>query len=148
MNSGKLIERITLIANIGVVIGLGILIYEVNLSTKLAVVGAHTGRLSQMEQAHTEFAISDYLPRISVKLQSDGIDSLTPEEFERFRYWESSVKLRMASQYFQYQQGLLDQESADNILASAAARYKLWQELDVISIPGDFESAVELAVKK
>ena len=54
----------------------------------------------------------------------------------------------MASQYFQYQQGLLDQESADHIVASAAARYKLWQELDVISVPGDFESAVELAVKK
>ncbi len=148
MNSGKLIERITLIANIGVVVGLGILIYEVNLSTKLAVVGAHTGRLSQMEQAHTQFAISDYLPRISVKLQSDGIDSLTPEEFERFRYCESSVKLRMASQYFLYQQGLLDQETADQIVAAAAARYKFWQELDVTSIPGDFESAVELAVKK
>ncbi len=76
MNSGKLSERITLIANIGVVIGLGILIYEVNLSTKLAVVGAHTGRLSQMEQAHTEFAISEYLPRISSYKAMESIRGL------------------------------------------------------------------------
>ncbi len=110
--------------------------------------GAHKRRLSQMEQAHTEFAISDHLPRISVKLQSDGVDSLTPEELERFRYWEGSVKLRMASQYFLYQQGLLDQETADQIVAAAAARYKLWQQLDVITGPIDFESAVELALKK
>ncbi len=148
MASGKFVERITLVANVGVVIGLGILIYEVNLSTKLAVVEAHTSRLSQMEQAHMEFASSDFLPRISVKLQDDGIDSLTREELERFRFWEGSVRLRMASQYFLYQQGLLDQETADQIVAAAAARYKRWQQLDVITGPIDFESAVELALKK
>ena len=50
MNPGKPTEWFGLVTNIGVVFGLGILIYEVNLSTKLAEVEAHLGRLNQMQQ--------------------------------------------------------------------------------------------------
>ena len=136
MDRGKLTEWFGLLTNIGVVIGLGILIYEVSLSTKLAEVEAHMGRLNQMQQAQLEFASSDYLPPITVKLNSDGLESLSPVELERLRWWENSVKLRMTSQYFQYQRGLLDQESADNVVAGAVARLGLWRELGLDAIPG------------
>ncbi len=148
MNLRGPVEWISLFANVGVVIGLGILIYEVRLSTKLAEVEAALGRFNQMQQAQVEIANSDYLPLITVKLESDGLESLSPVELERLFWWENSVKLRMTSQYFQYQQGLLDQESADNVVAAAVARLELWRDLGLPEVPGGLRSAVERAADK
>ena len=116
---------------------------------KLVALEAVVGRLSQMEVAHTEFANSEHLPRISVEIQRSGIQSLTAEDLERLKFWEGAVKLRMASQYVQYEAGLLDQKNGEAILKGAVARRELWQELDVIrDIGSNFESAVELAAKQ
>ena len=143
MKIEKPAEWISLIANIGVVIGLGILIYEVRLATNLAEVEAVMSRLNQMQQSQLEYAMSDHLPPITTKLESDGLESLSPVERERLWWWENSIKLRMASQYFQYEQGLLDQEAADNVVASATARLELWRDLGLPAIPGGLGSAVE-----
>ncbi len=67
MNTEKLNVRLSLVANLGVVVGLALLIYEVHQATKLAETEAFVHRLSEIQQAYVEFATSDYLPAVRVK---------------------------------------------------------------------------------
>lgn len=85
MATVSLNDRMTLIANLGVVVGLVILIIEISQANKLAENQAYTLRLDQMQQAQVTFAESDDLPQIELTVLNDGLHSLSDLERSRFR---------------------------------------------------------------
>ena len=145
MNSEKLNRWLTLLANIGVVIGLALLIYEVRQSQNLAETEAAVRRLDQMQVAQVEIATSELLAAIRVKALSEGVDSLTSVEHYKLSRWESSVRLRMRSQYIEYVRGYLDQETADFIVKAAANSLPYWEELGYELGDREFDQAIKEA---
>jgi len=142
MNSDKLNSWLALLANVGVVFGLLLLVYELREAQHFAETQAAVQRFDQMQLAQTEMAMSESLGRIRVKAKSDGVHALTPEELYRLQRWEQSVALRMISQYIQYTRGYLDEETAENIVRAAAANLPYWEDLGVVLVDNQFGQAV------
>ena len=145
MNSEKLSNRLTLLANIGVVIGLALLIYELRESQNLAETDAAVRRLDQIQLSQTEMALSESLPIIRVKALSEGVDSLTEVELYRLQVWENAVRLRMRSQYTEYVRGYLDHDTAEGIVGAASGLLPYWEELGYELGNGEFEQAIRKA---
>lgn len=148
LDTNTLNDRLSLIANLGVVIGLAVLIVEINQTNKLAETDAYVLRLDQMQQAQLAFGESEYLPQIQLKYRSEGVQSLSALETQRLFRWETSVMLRMQGQYFQHTQGYLDQETGDRILLAAANRLQSWNELNVEIANPEFGRLVEQAAAR
>lgn len=142
MDSDHLNRWLTLLANIGVVVGLALLIVELRQAQKLAETQATVRRLEQMQVAQVEYATSDYLVPIKVKARADGVQSLSRDELERLRVWENTIRLRMYSQYVEYQRGYLDPAAAETILNAAAENLPFWEELGYQLGDNDFEQAL------
>lgn len=145
MASDKLNKWLTLLANFGVVTGLALLIFEIRQTQHLAETEASVRRLNQMQEAQTNLAMSESLPSIIVRAQSEGLQSLPADERIRLQSWETSVSLRMQSQYIQFVQGYLDQKTADRIVRAAVERLALWDELDIYLGNSEFEQAIRQA---
>ena len=145
MNSEKLNRWLTLLANIGVVIGLALLIYEFRQSQNLAETEAAVRRLDQMQLAQVEIATSELLAAIRVKALSEGVESLTSVELYKLRRWENSVRLRMRSQYIEYVRGYLDQDTANGVVVAAVNWLPYWEELGYELGDNDFEQAIKKA---
>ena len=148
MSDAKKIEWVSLIANLAVLAGLVVLIIELNEANKLAETQAVAFRLDQMQQAHLWFAESDDLPRIELKANSDGVQSLSPIERSRFWHWHRSVQLRMQSHYYHYEKGYLDDESGQIVPAAAAANREVWDELGLPNTDKSFQDAIEAAASE
>jgi len=145
LNSEKLNRWLTLLANIGVVIGLALLIYEFRQSQNLAETEAAVRRLDQMQLAQVEIATSELLAAIRVKALSEGVESLTSVELYKLRRWENSVRLRMRSQYIEYVRGYLDQDTANRVVVAAVNWLPYWEELGYELGDNDFEQAIKKA---
>ena len=142
LNSEKLNAGLTLIANIGVVIGLALLFYELRESQNLAETDAAVRRLNQMQEAWVEMAVSESLPAIRVKARTDGVQTLNQVELYRLRTWEDAVRVRMASQYIEFLRGYLDEATAKGIVRSAVFLLPYWNELGIELGDGEFAEAI------
>jgi hypothetical protein len=148
MNAEKLNKWLAVLANFGVVIGLALLVFELRETQRLAETEASVRRLNQMQEAQTAFALSDTIAALQVKAQSVGVDSLSPAELRRLQFWESSVRLRMRSQYIQYVRGYLDAETAEGIVQAAVRSLPYWEELGYELGDDEIEQAIRQAADK
>ena len=101
-------QTISILANVGVVAGLILLALQLSQANRRAEADTYQTRISEIEQARREFAGSEHLPGIYVKLNDGGLESLTSEELSRLRSWEVARMLRMQGQNNQYEEGFLD----------------------------------------
>ena len=147
MDSNKLNNWLTLGANVGVLIGLALLVYELRQAQHLAETESAVRRLEQIQAAQTQMALSDTLPAIRVKAQTSGAKSLTPVELFRLQYWERAVINRMSSQYILYERGYLDDRTAQQFVQTAANWLPYWEDLglDIEVADSSFASAVREA---
>ena len=145
MATTSLNERLSLIANLGVVIGLAILILEVSQANKLAETQAHVAQLDRMQLARLAFAESEFLPELDVKARNEGVQSLSEVERIRLKQWYQSQLHRFESAYYQYERGYLDEEQRKVILESALAALEMWIALEVYFLDGQFERLVKEA---
>ena len=133
MLTDRLNRWLTLIANFGVVIGLFLLIAELNHASKLAEVDAYQTRVGDIQELGLELALSDSLATILSKADSEGIESLSPSEFIRAQAWYSTIMRGMQGQYYQYQNGFLDRASVDRTLSDIADDvYRNWERFDLL----------------
>lgn len=146
MDSEKLNRWLALVANFGVVVGLGLLVFELREAQNFAETEASVRRLNQMQEAQTAIALSESLAELQVRARMDGASSLSPTELSRLQYWESSVRLRMRSQYIQYVRGYLDAETAEGIIRTAVTFLPYWQDLGYELGDNEFEQAIRLAL--
>jgi hypothetical protein len=143
MDSSHQEKWVPVVANIGVIIGIAVLVYELNQTNRLAETQAEALRLDQIQLAQLAFAESDYLPQISLKAENEGVDSLPAIERSRLRHWHYSVMLRMENHYMHFERGYLDEETGQAILNAASRSLKIWRELDVVLPNKKFEEIVE-----
>ncbi len=105
MKAEKLNSWLSLGANIGVVIGLILLIVEIGQNTEML--------RAQINQSRTDTALSDqqagynsdYIPTIRAKIASG--EHLSDEEMIRYEGWFRAFNRNMDNQLWQYNQGLL-----------------------------------------
>ena len=131
---------IQLIGMLGVLGGLVALVIELNQSQRLSQASAYQARNSEIQEAQRELALSEDFAEILQKFDFQGVDSLTLGERSRVVAWHSAMQWRMQGQFYQYQQGFLEEaalEQALNDLASGI--YQKWEELDLTEKIQPFE---------
>ena len=133
MDSDRLNRWLSLIANIGVVVGLFVLIAEVNHASRLAEVEAYQTRVRDIQELNIQLAMSDSLADILSKAESEGLESLNPSEFRRARAWYGAIMRGMQGQYYQYQNGFLDRAVVDLTLTDIAdGIYEKWEQYGLL----------------
>jgi len=140
MNKVSLDTWIQLIGMLGVLGGLVALVIELNQSQRLSQASAYQARNSEIQEAQRELALSEDFAEILQKFDSQGVNSLTLGERSRVVAWHSAMQWRMQGQFYQYQQGFLEEaalEQALNDLASGI--YQKWEELDLTEKIQPFE---------
>lgn len=131
MSIDKINSWLTLTANIGVVLGIVFLGIEIQQS-RIATEGAtYLARSTEIQESNQNFALSEFLPEIYEKLETEGIESLGKVEFRRIRAWEAARNLRMESQIQQSNLGLLDNRTRNDVLRAAANLLPLWESLGI-----------------
>ena len=145
MDSDRLNRWLTLGANIGVMIGLAVLIFEIRVSQHLAETQALVRRGDQIQVAQVQMAISESLAAIRVKALREGVQSLTDVELYRLQTWERAVRNRMASQYIEYLRGYTGEVSGENIVETAVPMLPFWEELGFELGDGEFSQAIKKA---
>ena len=143
MNTNGLNDWLTLLANIGVVIGLGVVVFEVRESNLQATSAANMARYTEIETSMRDYALSDYLPDIYVLIKASGVDSLSDAQLSRVQSWEMARIVRMEGQFVQYQDGYLPETGYQIMLNTARKNEQLWKEIKVHSENADFRIAIE-----
>ena len=95
-----------LLGMLGVMGGLVALVIELNQSQKLSQANAYQVRISEIQEAQRELALSEDLAAILHRFDSEGVDSLTADEKSRVVAWNLATQWRMQGQFYQYEQGL------------------------------------------
>ncbi len=119
MDSGKVNQMLTLGANFGVLIGIILILIELNQNADLMRAQMTQERANHLVEKYDAIIHSDFWPAIAAKRaeansREDWIAALTPEEYQRvlFTYYRDINDV--ANQFYQYQQGYLPQEVWDN----------------------------------
>ena len=79
-------------------------------SQKIARTDSFLRRTDVMERSAAQVALSEELANIALKARRGAIDELTELERIRLEMWERARMIRVESQFYQWQQGLLDDE--------------------------------------
>jgi len=127
------------IANfIGIVSLVGSLIFvglELRQSQKLARVDAYQTRLTEMQESQRALALSGTvaLTDLISKYQSEGVEALSNAEYLRIRAWYRGTQIRMESQFYQWEQGFLEDSAIEATLSAISeGAYANWEALDLI----------------
>jgi len=108
MKTEKLNSWLTLGANVGVLIGIILLVYEIRQNSHLMRAQMSQNRADAGSALITSFMDSPYLPVIRVKLEND--QELTQEETIRYMYYFRSCLVDMNNNYWQHDHGFLGDE--------------------------------------
>ncbi len=109
MNSEKLNSWLSLGANLGVVIGLVLLIVEIGQNTEMMQAQINQMRADSAMNYQYAYFNSEYLPAIRQKIRSE--DELSDEEVGRYRSYFRAFNRNQDNNLWQYNQGYL----GDNI---------------------------------
>jgi hypothetical protein len=104
---------LTLGANLGVLVGIVLILMEMNQTADLWRAQINQSRSDSVLERYADGMHSDYWPRIAAKRRKAGspekwAETLTDEEFERVRTYVLMEINDVTNQFYQYQQGWLD----------------------------------------
>ena len=148
MGSDKMNRWISLGANIGVIIGLIMLVIEVRHANNLAEASAYRSRGDEIQAVLNSVALSSDLAEILVKVDTQGVHALSDVEAKRFWAYLRAGTFRMQNQFNDYNLGYLDDDSYQAMLAEAVHRHQWWIVLDVGVDDPDFQRAIEAALRE
>jgi hypothetical protein len=118
MSSGKVNQWLTLGANVGVLIGIILILIELDQNADLMRAQMTQARADNLLARYDNLVHSDHWPKISAKRRAassllEWLDSLSPEERERvlFTYFREVNDIR--NQFYQYQEGYFPQRIWD-----------------------------------
>ena len=148
MNLEKLNTWLSLLANIGVLAGIVFLAIEISQSNRQAQSETFQARINEIDQSQREYALSDVLPELYVKISQSGVESLSPVELERVSNWELATITRLNGQFIQYQQGFLNIGSYNEMLIVGSGRLSLWKELGISTVFEELIKTLERDAEK
>jgi hypothetical protein len=113
MDADKVNRWLTLGANVGVLIGIILILLELNQNAELMRAQMTQARGDNVIQTYRELMISDGWLEIRAKQRAaksirEWIESLTPTEYERVWYRHLIEFHDLRTQFFQYKSGYLD----------------------------------------
>ena len=146
MNYSKLNDWLVLLANVGVVVGLALLIFEIRQNSEMMRAQITQSRAEAAMSLASEYFNSDHLPRIYDKLRVG--EPISWEERSRLRVWFRSSLRNQENNFLQYSEGYLGShipnasaEAVRNILQLEVAR-EYWTE-NRASFDGEFAEFVD-----
>ena len=144
MDTNKVNRWLTLGANLGVLVGIVLILIELNQNADLMKAQMTQERANQLGTLYDTMIHSDYWPDIEAKRYAansddEWIDLLTPAEQIRVRYRYFREHDDIRNQYYQYKEGYLPQRIWDTstraqivrMIQLAAALDRDWLGLDV-----------------
>ncbi len=153
MKADSINRWLTLGANIGVVIGLILLIVELNQNSNLVRAQIHQARSDNYESFMLDMADTEFLLPAYEKFSAAGgpadvsaLDVLDSIERERIRRYFQGRLGGYDNLFFQYQQGYLDEGFYESKIAGSIRRlYPIWLELDLLEngVTTDFREEIE-----
>ncbi len=158
MNADSVSKWLTLTTNIGVVIGLILLLVELDQNSDLVRAQIHQAR----SDAHVGHRLNDVESKhwtpIMLKLQEHGypsdiasIDALSPEELYRFKDYIAARHTDLDNLHYQHQQGYLDEEYYEYKVAYAIQRMApYWEKLNVFrtNVRPNFAAEIERIMRE
>lgn len=114
MDTDRLNRWLSLGANVGVVIGIALLILEINQNTEMMRAQMAQARSENLldryrDEIHSEFWAEILAKRRSAQSIDEWVKSLTPAEYERVWTYQLFQWHYLQSQYGQYEAGYLDE---------------------------------------
>jgi hypothetical protein len=139
LESNRLNSWLTLGANIGVLIGIALLLIELDQNNDLLRAQVHQSRADAHVGHRLNDVESEKLTAIRMKLAENGysqdvtsVEVLTPEELFRFRDYKAARYTDLDNLFYQYQQGYLDEEYYHYRVVCAIRRNEpYWQKLGI-----------------
>jgi hypothetical protein len=142
MIADSLNRWLSLLANIGVVVGLIVIMFELHESNRQAASIASQARYTEIETSFRDYALSDHLPEIYVIVDEEGVSGLNKAQLERLRSWEMARLLRMEGQYVQFHAGYLSDTAYAIMLKFAQTKTALWNELEIAGDHPEFNNTL------
>ena len=142
----RLNRWIVLFANLGVLVGLIVLVVEVRHAISLTEQEAYRNRGTEIQEAMQNLAMSPELADIIAKSQEQGVGALLPSEKVRLNAWYGAMLRRMQNQFNDHRLGYLDEMSNENMLRAAKLVIPIYQELgnnNALQLHPEFVEAVE-----
>ena len=127
-------------ANVGVLIGLILLIVELNQNSDLLRAQIHQSRADNFESFMVEYADTEQMLPTMVKFRAAGgprdvsaLEQLDPVEKERIRQYFNGRVAGYDNLYYQYRNGFLDEDFYSvRVVNTIKAWGKVWIELGLI----------------
>ena len=133
MKADSVKKWMSLGANLGVVIGLFLLILELNQNSDLARAQIHQARSDAQVSRLEDRADTEHLAPLLEKMQLFGgfenlssIDEFTPEELFRYRVFLQARHQDYDNLFYQYQQGYIDEEYYQSLVSNAIRLFSPW----------------------
>ena len=142
MNTDSVNRWLTLAANCGVLIGIVLLIVELDQNADLLKAQIHQSRSDNFESFYVGVSDTEHLLPVLEKFAAAGgpddlsaLQELTPMERARLRrYWDGRIG-GYDNLYFQYRQGFLDEDFYSvRVMGPIRAYLPLWQELGLVNL--------------
>ena len=145
----KLNKWISLLANIGVVFGLGLLAFEIRLNTQvledakeLSIAQAYQSRAEMFGEHLLQLRDSPYIDQMSINIDPKTVDD--PEARRRLqnylRFWMNFLD----NMHYQYQHGFLDQEYYEGaVLGSMENIAPKWRAVGITETRKSFKEEVD-----
>ena len=146
MKQETIIQYTTLGANVGVIIGIALLAFELNQNNQLLEAQANTTHMMWRVNVNERWA--DDAELMSLRLKSSQHEQLTPLEEARLKYDAQSVIAYWVWQVENYDRGALNFNLAGSyklIMAEYPYFRKTWQE-NKTNYPSEFTAFIETNV--
>lgn len=133
---------LTLAANIGVLVGIVLLAFELDQNADLLKAQIHQSRSDNFESFYVAVADTEYLLPVLEKFEAAGgpddlssLQELTPTERARLRrYWDGRIG-GYDNLHLQYRQGFLDEDFYSiRVVGPIQSYLPLWQELGLVRL--------------
>jgi hypothetical protein len=144
MNTDSVNKWLTLSANVGVVIGLFLLLIEIDQNSDLLRAQIHQARSDAHVRMKEDSADSEYLLPAMEKFRlaggvknMDAMDALTPIEAARVSLSKEAAHQDYDNLFYQYQQGYLDEEFYQyRVTPTIQELAPWWRKLDIFESSG------------
>ena len=159
MNAESVNRWLTLSANLGVVIGLVLLLIELDQNSDLVRAQIHQARSDEHVGYRMDLADSAFLLPARLKVEAAGgfgnpaaMDDLTVEEAYRIKEMLAARHQDYDNLFYQYQEGYLDEEFYEYRVASSIRFFApWWKKLDIFETYGrrpSFDAEIQRLVSE
>ena len=147
----RLNQWMTLVANIGVVVGIFFLAIEVQQTRDAINAQTYQSRAEASQQLMMDIADSEFLTPLLSQLvieqgdfQSVSTEEYTAEQLYRLRTYGHAIRIGLDNQHYQYERGFLDKDYYESTWVDAVRFYTpLWSKVGGMSLRKSFEKEVE-----